>query len=307
MNKFILVLGIQGSGKTFYSKKWVEEDPEHRVRLNYDDIRNMLGKYWVPSREDVVKTIFNSGLNYSMFVGKDIIIDNFSNLNPKHQKEYENLVKDFNENPENKFNGKSYEIEKVLLDTPIEVCIERDKMRPNPIGEKVIKQCWKQYRNYIIQQSVIKMLDKRAIQNPTLNHAIIVDMDATLCFNTSGRPFYGDGAAEGMESDAPNDAVVDLVANYGELGYKIIIITGREESCRDATNTWCEDIGIFPDYIFMRPNGDYTPGEELKKRLYEENVKDKFYIEFVIDDSSKCVKMWRDLGLLCLQPNEGKF
>lgn len=55
MNKLILTIGIQGSGKSYWSKKWAEEDPENRVRLNYDDIRNMLGKYWVTNRENIVK------------------------------------------------------------------------------------------------------------------------------------------------------------------------------------------------------------------------------------------------------------
>ena len=52
--KIILCRGIQGSGKTTWARKWVLEDPEHRVRFNNDDIRNMLGKYWVTSRETLV-------------------------------------------------------------------------------------------------------------------------------------------------------------------------------------------------------------------------------------------------------------
>jgi predicted kinase len=55
MPKIILCRGIQGSGKTTWAKQWVLEDPEHRVRFNNDDIRNMLGKYWVPDREHLVK------------------------------------------------------------------------------------------------------------------------------------------------------------------------------------------------------------------------------------------------------------
>ncbi len=57
MPKIILCRGIQGSGKTTWAKQWALEDPEHRVRFNNDDIRNMLGKYWVPSREDFSKKL----------------------------------------------------------------------------------------------------------------------------------------------------------------------------------------------------------------------------------------------------------
>ena len=41
MNKIILTQGIQGSGKTTWAKAWVAEDPEHRIRINNDDITSM--------------------------------------------------------------------------------------------------------------------------------------------------------------------------------------------------------------------------------------------------------------------------
>lgn len=84
MAKIVLCRGIQGSGKTTWAKQWVLEDPEHRVRFNNDDIRNMLGKYWVTSREHLV-----------------------------------------------------------------EVCIERDSKRENPIGEEVIRKTYERYKSII--------------------------------------------------------------------------------------------------------------------------------------------------------------
>ena len=50
MPKFIILQGIQGSGKSTFAKKWVEEDPIHRVRWNNDDCRRMCGPYWIPER-----------------------------------------------------------------------------------------------------------------------------------------------------------------------------------------------------------------------------------------------------------------
>ena len=126
MNKIILVLGISGSGKTYWSKQWAEEDPEHRIRLNYDDIRCMFGKYWVPDRrEQLVKDTFMYALRQAMYMGYDIVIDNMSNLNPKHQKEYIDLVNENNSYEE----SPKYEIEFKWFDTPIEVCICRDAER----------------------------------------------------------------------------------------------------------------------------------------------------------------------------------
>ena len=47
MDERVLIIcrGIQGSGKSTWAKQWCHEDPEHRVRFNNDDIRNMLGVY----------------------------------------------------------------------------------------------------------------------------------------------------------------------------------------------------------------------------------------------------------------------
>lgn len=82
MNKLIICRGIPASGKSTWAKQWVLEDPEHRVRINQDDIRNMLGKYWVPARESIVGTIQQEAILAAMNFGVDIVIDN-TNLNKK--------------------------------------------------------------------------------------------------------------------------------------------------------------------------------------------------------------------------------
>lgn len=147
--KLILVLGIQGSGKTYWSRNWAEEEPESRVRLNFDDIRKMLGKYWVPNRELLVKSIFYGALSEAMYSGYDIVIDNMSNLNPKHQEEYKKLVEEFNDEGEEW----EYEIEYIQLNTPLETCLQRDSERDVPIGEEVIRNTYEKYRDILYSSS----------------------------------------------------------------------------------------------------------------------------------------------------------
>ena len=62
MSKLIITRGLPASGKSTWAKQWVLEDPEHRVRINQDDIRLMLGKYWVPNREPLVQHIQKEAL-----------------------------------------------------------------------------------------------------------------------------------------------------------------------------------------------------------------------------------------------------
>lgn len=303
MNKFILCQGISGSGKTTWAKQWAEEDPIHRVRLNYDDLRTMLGKYWVPEREPLMQRIFKAGLEEAMTKKYDIVIDNMSNLNPKHIAEYEDIISCYNESSDI---DNTYEIEFKLFDTPVEECIRRDALRPLPIGEKVIRQQWKKYRDFIIQQSIETM--PKLEQDSKLPHCIIVDMDATLCLNMSARPFFGPGAAEKMKDDVPITEICNLVRHYcNDSDAAFIVLTGRDESCREATIKWLDDHWLHPTLLLMRPEGSFLPGPEQKKLIYEKYIKNKYYVDFVLEDSTKVVKMWRNLGLTCLQPNEGKF
>lgn len=154
--KCILCRGIQGSGKTTYAKQWVLEDPENRVRFNNDDIRNMLGKYWVPSREKLVTNLKETFITKAIGMGYDIIIDNM-NFNPKEVKYYEDIIEIHNTLVDNlKIEGSllphddfKYELEFKDFFIPLEECIRRDSLRENPIGEKVIRSTYERYKHII--------------------------------------------------------------------------------------------------------------------------------------------------------------
>lgn len=137
MAKIILCRGIQGSGKTTWAKQWVLEDPEHRVRFNNDDIRNMLGKYWVPSREPIVKIMKSGFISGAAIFRMDVVIDNM-NLNSKEIEYWKDVAKTFN-----------YDLEIKNFFTPLQECIDRDSKRPNPIGEKVIRNTYEKYKDIL--------------------------------------------------------------------------------------------------------------------------------------------------------------
>ena len=142
MAKIVLCRGIQGSGKTTWAKQWVLEDPEHRVRFNNDDIRNMLGKYWVPSREHLVSDIKKDFMVSAMEFGYDIVVDNM-NFNPLEIEYYENLV----DSTLGYMNCYSLEYKDFFIS--LGVCIERDSKRENPIGEEVIRKTYERYKSII--------------------------------------------------------------------------------------------------------------------------------------------------------------
>lgn len=137
MSKLIITRGLPASGKSTWAKQWVLEDPEHRVRINQDDIRLMLGKYWVPSREKLVQEIQFDAIVEALSREFDVVIDN-TNLNKKVLDGFDRLIKTFED----------YEIEyKDFFDTPLSVCIERDKNRDLQVTEKVIRSFYNNYKD----------------------------------------------------------------------------------------------------------------------------------------------------------------
>lgn len=142
MSKIILCRGIQGSGKSTWAKQWVAEDPEHRVRFNNDDVRNMLGVYWVPSRESIVSTMREAFLMAAISNSYDIVIDNM-NLSQRDLDYYKLKVIAYNVTY-----AKNMVLEFKDFKTPLDVCIARDSKREHPIGEVTIRETYKKYKYF---------------------------------------------------------------------------------------------------------------------------------------------------------------
>nr|DAN43608.1 MAG TPA: polynucleotide kinase [Caudoviricetes sp.] len=264
----------------------------------------MLGDYWVTSRERLVADLKRTFACEATSRGYDIVVDNM-NLNPKEIAWWETAVEVANNTTDYK-----YTIEFKDFFIPVEECIRRDAMRPNPIGAKVIKDTWKRYQAFIVQETIKKDLENKVRYTSGLPLVVIADMDGTLSLNTSGRPFYGEGAAEGMLTDSINNNVADAVrAVCDGADAELIVLTGREDTLevRQATYDWLDKNWLLPDKLLMRPKGDYSPAQECKRAIYKKYIEGNYNVLVVFDDSQKCVDMWREEGLTCLQPNDGKF
>lgn len=145
MKRIILTRGIPASGKSTWAKQEVLKDPEHSIRINRDDLRNMCGKYWVPAREKYITackgTILINAINFKF----DTIIIDEMNLNPKENGYLKGMVSMMNGTF--KDNNDKYIIEiKDFTNVPLDVCLERDSKRENPIGEDVIRGIFNKYQ-----------------------------------------------------------------------------------------------------------------------------------------------------------------
>jgi hypothetical protein len=134
--------------------------------------------------------------------------------------------------------------------------------------------------------------------------SVIFDLDGTLS-DKSGRETFDFALAGGDVSVEP---IVELALALREVGWKIIVITGREEKFRGISESWLSlHLGSF-EYLFMRSDGDYRPDDIVKYEIYLNKIKDFYDVQFVVDDRNRVVKMWREiLGLTCLQVRDGDF
>jgi hypothetical protein len=134
--------------------------------------------------------------------------------------------------------------------------------------------------------------------------AIIVDLDGTLALNDHGRAWFGPNIA--VEQDAVNEPIRRLIEALSSNSY-ILIVTGRSDELYQATKNWLDQNNIFFDPLFMRKSDDFRPDEIIKEEIYREHIEPHYDVWFVLDDRTSVVKMWRRIGLTCLQVAEGDF
>jgi predicted kinase len=135
----ILCRGIQGSGKTTYAKRYCIEH-KNTIRINRDDIRKMFSQKWSAELEDIVKTVEYNAMVSALCSGKDVIIDDVSNLSSDTIKNIMSYIHVMN-----------FNVNVIMKDffIPLEECILRDSLRSSPIGETIIKNTYKKYKDII--------------------------------------------------------------------------------------------------------------------------------------------------------------
>lgn len=137
-------------------------------------------------------------------------------------------------------------------------------------------------------------------------NAIICDIDGTLAL-LGERDRYNPTTGEDL-LNLPVANILKVYAHQTLFPVELIIMTGREEKYRKVTEEWLQknDITHYKN-LFMRRNNDYRKDFLVKKEIYEEKIKEKYEILFVLEDRDQVVKMWREEGLTCLQVAYGSF
>lgn len=308
MSKAYITIGLPGSGKSTWAKKFLIDNPETHY-TNNDEIREEIYKTlcdrtWSKKIEKLVQARRSVDISKAACDAnsspQDIIIDN-THCNPYAlnaiQKECLEL---------------GFEIE--LIDfrhVPVEECIRRDSLREGNkrVGEEVIRKMAKYLKN-----EQVKPLPKWN-RLSGLPSCIIVDIDGTLAEMCDRSPYdekkvYGDFVRSHVLW-----TVNALIERYG---FKCFICTGRSENCIEETSSYLidkcllhptnvvipsidkfyEGYGCLPVDLHMRQKDDRRSDYIVKREMYEKFIKDKYSVFAVFDDRASVVrKCWSELNL----------
>lgn len=280
--KCIVLRGLPASGKSTWAKKLVDDNPGKYKRISKDNLRSMMDNtHWSKGNEKFILKTRDALILLGLQEGYHILVDD-TNLLPRHEQVIRDLVK-----------GLAVVEVKDFTDVPLEVCIERDKHRQNYVGEQVIR---KMHRDFLASKPPVLVVD------PELPHALICDLDGTLALLNGRNPYD----ASLCEQDLVNEVVARIVWMHS-ASHRVLLVSGRKEEHRPQTERWLHKYLLEYSVLWMRATDDSRKDVEVKRDIYNEHIKGRYNIDFVLDDRSSVVNFWRSQGLTVLQVADGDF
>lgn len=297
--KIIMTIGLPASGKSTWAREFIKENKDF-VIISKDNFRNEVllqhGKKWSRENEDLyVLPHWIKLINDTLKSGKSVISED-TNLAKRNRL----ILKELSIKHKVELQEKSF------LDVPIEVCIDRDSKRESSfkVGREKINQMYKTHILPELRKISHENLSKvcKTYDESDNKKTIICDIDGTVALIGDRSPFEW----QKVDLDKPINQVLDVLKSLQKaMNYKLIFVSGRDEECREKTETWLQNVAqISFDALYMRKNKDYRGDYLVKEEIYQTILKEKYNIAFVIDDRPQVVKVWKKLGLFVFDVNQ---
>ena len=295
--KILILIGIPASGKSTWAKEYVRKHANY-VRVNRDDFRSMLKDAAMCENkiEDMITSLTFKVIESALMKRLNVIVDN-TNLKRKYIDE---IVERF------KYQA---DIDYQVFDVSLNKAIERDNAREAKVGEGVIRKMHESYKVLIdsFDFQPVKKVEQRPVVVPDFNSeledAVVFDIDGTLALMGKRGPFDW----KRVYVDDVNDIVAEQVKFHKNLGRKIILVSGRDEVCREETQDWLGFHDIHFDELYMRPKDDQRKDTIVKREIYETHLQDKYNVLCVYDDRLQVLEMWNNLGIFAFNVNQGNI
>lgn len=301
--KLLILVGAPGSGKSTFARYFIRTE-DNWVRVNRDDFRLMQfgDTLMSPFYEERITKMVEASVITLLKHHTNVIID-ATNCSLRT---LEDMIQAYTEYADISFKVFDLSMEE-LVKRCDKRCEQTGKFIPKSAIEKHVTQL--QYTKEKFDFKPIPRAIKEATltyatQDSSLPKAIICDLDGTLSLLNGRDPYDASSADE----DGLNTPVASVLAMAKAQGYKVILLSGREQLYREPTERFLLKHQIAYDLLLMRTTNDYRKDNVIKKELFQQEIAGKYFIEFLLDDRNQVVEMWRkDLQLPCFQVNYGDF
>lgn len=295
----ILTTGLPASGKTTAAVHEQAFDPEGTILVSRDDIRKMIGCFPIGNKEqeELVSKIQDDVIVRGVAAGKRVIVHD-TNLNKKSPTRIKKL-----------FDGDVVFGVSDFTNVPVQLCIDRDAQRENPVGEKIIRDMARQLQKpWRLTAEFMNdvTLSERYVPRFSAPKAILVDLDGTLAEHVARSPYD----YSRVKTDAVHEPIRKMVNGYADSGYTIIGLSGRPniDNVRQDTIEWLEMHDITMDSLYMRPADQLTVNDaDVKQFLFDKYIRNNYDVELMLDDRNRVVRRMRKLGIKVLQVADGDF
>jgi len=299
--QILILIGVPASGKSTFARYFIRTE-ENWARLCRDDFR-MMHFTWSnmsPREESLITDMLDASIEALLKKRSNVLID------ATHcRAEYlEHYIGKFNHLADISFK---------VFDTDAREVTERCEKRNKETGKFIPANVLRKYQKELeeLKESfdfaVRPKTDQRvrtAEQDASLPKAIICDLDGTLALMDDRNPYDATHA----DKDDLNKPVANILKLYAKEGYRILLVSGREDRFREPTIDFLNKHNIPYHQLWMRPSRDFRKDSMIKHEIFDAEIAGKYYIEFVLDDRDQVVEMWRkELRLPCFQVNYGSF
>ncbi|SLD43594.1 Predicted kinase [Mycobacteroides abscessus subsp. bolletii] len=308
--KLTAMRGYPGSGKSTKAKEIAAAT--RAVRVCRDDLRKMLHDNHYTGKtecEEQVTTAERAQVHALLKSGTSVVVD-ATHLEPRWLRKWQKMAAQY---------GAEFEV--IDVDTGQLKCAANDLLRKargeRYVGSDVIERMAKRYpiKNWPKVTQLETFTPEPVEWIDGLPEAIIVDIDGTVA-HMAGRSPYDYTQVHTDTVDEHVRWLVNTIAgadNTPEGPPHVLVVSGRDDECREATDKWLVDNRIYRDELHMRPtgakdaNGNKLPDYRVKYDLFNQYIRGKYNVRFVLDDRDQVVNLWRALGLKCLQVQPGDF